>query len=124
MKIAIVGSRDYPDLDRVRRFVTELPPGTVVVTGGARGVDRTAEETAEACGLEVLVLTADWDGIGRSAGLVRNEEIVEEADEIVAFWDGESRGTVHTLTLAVEAGKSVTVFGPGGEELRDGPWSG
>jgi hypothetical protein len=53
---------------------------------------------------------------------VRNQDVIDEADEVVALWDGESRGTIQALTLAVEAGKPVTVYGPTGEEIEEGPW--
>lgn len=116
-KIAVVGSRDYRRLDLVERFVRRLAPGAdyTIVSGGARGVDRKAEDTARAVGLPVLILLADWGLWGRSAGMRRNTRIVEEADEIVAFWDGESRGTEDTILKGRAAGKPVTVFGPDGE---------
>ena len=117
MKVAVIGSRDYPLLDLVRRLVLDLPPDTVVVSGGARGVDRTAEETARARGLEVIVLEPDWEE-GRHAGLARNEDIVEAAEEVIAFWDGESRGTAHAVRRALEAGKTVRVLGPRGEAVE------
>jgi len=123
MKLALIGSRGYPALDLVRRFVVDLPADTIVVSGGARGVDSAAEDAARAVGLCVLVLEPDWETLGRRAGLVRNEEVIDEVDEVVAWWDGESRGTVHALQLAGEAGKPVTVFGPHGEKIEDGPWS-
>ena len=123
LRLALIGSRDYPDLERVRRFVDDLPLGTVVVSGGARGVDSAAERAAREAGLRVVVLEPDWAGLGRRAGLARNQDVVDQSDEVVAWWDGASRGTVHALRLAVEAGKPVTVFGPGGEEIERGPWS-
>ena len=122
-RLALIGSRDYPSPDRVRRYVRGLPPGTVVVSGGARGVDSVAEEAARAAGLEVVVLRADWKRLGRGAGLARNHDVVDTAEEVVAWWDGESRGTLHTLRVAVVAGKRVTVFGPDGCELKSGPWA-
>src|SRR5438876_1013034 len=116
MRLSIVGSRDYPDLDLVKRFVAELPAGTVVVTGGARGVDRAAEEAAKARGLEVVVLRPNWK-LGKGAGLAGNQKIVAEADEVVAFWDGKSRGTSHAIAAAAKAGRRVRVFGGDGVEL-------
>jgi hypothetical protein len=124
MKIAVIGSRDFEDLGLVKRYVLEeLPDDAMVVTGGARGVDQATEEAAEARGLEVLVLEPDWEGLGKRAGLLRNEDIVEEAELVVAFWDERSKGTVHALKLAVEAEKPVRVFGPDGREIEEGPWS-
>jgi len=123
MKVAVVGSRDYRRLDLVRSFVAGLHADTVVVSGGARGVDTEAEEAAEARGLEVVVLEPEWDRLGRAAGLIRNKDIVNAADRVVGFWDGASRGTVHSLRLAVKSGKPVLVFGPTGEVMDRGPWS-
>ena len=109
MKVAVVGSRDFPHLAAVRRFVLSLEKGTVIVSGGARGVDREAELTAYEAGLAVHILWADWKTHGRRAGLLRNEEIVAYADSVVAFWDGKSTGTMHTISLAKKAGKPSEV---------------
>jgi hypothetical protein len=112
MRVAIVGSRDYPDLDQVVQFVRGLPSDTVVVSGGARGVDRTAEQTARACGLRTLIFPADWTRHGKRAGFLRNDQILAAAEEVVAFWDGRSPGTADTIRKARRAGKRVKVFGP------------
>jgi hypothetical protein len=112
MRIAIVGSRGYPDLDEVRAFVRSLPSGTVVVSGGAHGVDAVAENEARKCGLTVDIYLADWKNRGGAAGFLRNHTIVENADEVVAFWDGVSRGTSHTIAIARRKGKPVTIHQP------------
>lgn len=111
-RLAIVGSRDYPHHDRVRAFVRRLKPTTTVVSGGARGVDRIAEEEARRIGLpEPIVLLAEWDRHGRSAGKIRNTKVVRACDYLVAFWDGRSDGTRDAIEKAREAGKLFHVFG-------------
>lgn len=117
MKIAIVGSRNYPDLEVVRQFVREQPTTTCIVSGGAKGVDRAAEDEARRRGLEVEIHFPDWDVHGKSAGFIRNRAIVESADEVVAFWDGTSRGTKHSIDLAHKAGKPVRVIQSEPEEI-------
>ncbi len=106
MKIAIVGSRDYHDMRRVIRYVKSLPPDTIVVSGNARGVDQMSEETARSCGLEVISIPARWereDGTtDRSAGYKRNIEIIEQVETVIAFWDGKSKGTLHSITEAAK----------------------
>lgn len=109
MKIAIVGSRDFSDLAQVTSYVATLPPDSIVISGGARGVDQQAEEAARARGLQVIVHKPDWDKYGRMAGIVRNRLIVEEADTLVAFWDGKSRGTKSSIDLANEKGIPVVI---------------
>lgn len=126
-RIAIVGSRDYPDLPSVRAFVRSLPDNAVIVSGGARGVDQEAERAAKARGLRTMIFPADWRTYGRRAGYVRNEQIVDNADEIVAFWNSKSPGTADTIRKAQAAGKPARIFRAGGcvpssaRERRLGP---
>ena len=110
MRLAIVGSREYAHPDKVRGFVSNLAADTVVVSGGARGVDTWAAEAAKARGLEVQIFPAMWGAYGKRAGFMRNKQIVEAADGVVAFWDGQSKGTQHTISLAKEAGKPVRII--------------
>lgn len=107
--VAIVGSRDFPDLAVVRRYVSRLPIGTTVVSGGARGVDSMAETTARECGLKVISYKADWKGKGKGAGFERNQDIIGTATRVVAFWDGKSCGTQHSIGLAKRWGKPVEI---------------
>lgn len=113
MKVAIVGSRGYPELEHVRQLVRKLDASDVVITGGAPGVDQTAEDEARLRGLEVVVLHADWRAHGPSAGPIRNTAIVRACDRLVAFWDGTSRGTLDAITKARARGLLVTIKRPG-----------
>lgn len=112
MRVAIVGSRDFPRLDLVRQFVWELERTTVVVSGGAAGVDSVAVEEAKRLGMPYEVYPADWNRYGRRAGIVRNQQIVDASIEVVAFWDGKSRGTKSTMDMARAAGKKLSVVMP------------
>jgi predicted Rossmann fold nucleotide-binding protein DprA/Smf involved in DNA uptake len=108
-KVAIVGSREFKRLDLVIAYVNALPPDTVVVSGGARGVDRTAEEAAEKRGLTTLIFPAEWDKYGLQAGFLRNRLLVKACDYVCAFYNGTSRGTWDTIQKAKKAGKRVVV---------------
>ena len=110
MRIAVVGSRDFPRLGEVRSFVRRLPVGTTLVSGGARGVDTVAEVAAREVGIPVEIHPADWNRHGRGAGPLRNTRIVESSDVVVAFWDGRSPGTADTLRKARLARRPVRVF--------------
>lgn len=123
MKVAIVGSRDYPHMEKVRAYVTSLArwdSATVIVSGGARGVDQVAETSARANGLAVESFPADWS-TGRGAGMDRNTKIVDAADRVVAFWDEQSRGTHDTITKALKAGKLHMVRGRRGQLMDKVP---
>lgn len=112
MRIAVVGSRKWTDLARVRKLVMELPKGTVIISGGAQGVDQAAEKAARAAGLTSHVITPDYPTFGRVAPLHRNRKIIEAAEHVVAFWDGLSGGTANALAWAATLGRPVTVHLP------------
>jgi hypothetical protein len=116
MKIAIVGSRDFPALHLVTELVGLLPEDTIVVSGKARGVDITAENAAKARGLQVdsyPVTKEEWKANPKTAGLIRNRKIEKNAQACIAFHDGKSTGTAHTISLFVGANKPMTVVHPG-----------
>jgi predicted Rossmann fold nucleotide-binding protein DprA/Smf involved in DNA uptake len=115
MKIAVVGSRDYPDLGQVSDFIKKIAskyPDATIVSGGAKGVDTTAQLMAEALNLSTEIFLPDWEAFGRSAGYKRNVQIVEAAEVVVAFQFNGSRGTQHTIEIARKAGKRVYVYTP------------
>jgi predicted Rossmann fold nucleotide-binding protein DprA/Smf involved in DNA uptake len=116
MKVAIVGSRNYPHEDLVREFVRRLmarDPKLVIVSGGARGPDSWAETEARRHSVPVDIIPADWDTHGRRAGILRNSTIVARSERVIAFWDGKSNGTMDTVRKAKAQGKKVVVIGPG-----------
>ena len=112
MKIAIVGSREYPNMQKVVDYINNLPLDTVIVSGGARGVDRTAETTAKGRGMKTQIFTPNWEKHGRKAGIMRNTDIVEAADKVVAFWDGVSNGTRDSIRKAQQMGKELEIIKP------------
>lgn len=90
MKTAIIGSRNITNVD-LSRFI---PSGTTeIVSGGARGVDTVAKEYANRNGLKLTEFLPDYERFGRGTPLKRNITIIENADIVLAFWDGKSRGT-------------------------------
>jgi hypothetical protein len=114
-RIGIVGSRHFASREVVQRFLESMPRDAIVVSGGAEGVDSWSVEIGRSLGMQTLVFQADWHRRGRKAGPIRNAEIVGHIDELVAFWDGRSRGTLNTIALATKAGLPVTVFDQAGD---------
>ena len=110
--LAIVGSRSYPNLEQVREFVRSLPDSTVVLSGGAAGVDHVAVKEAKACGLATVVIRPAYEMHGKEALLIRDKAIAEQCDSLVAFWDGTSTGTAHVMRCAKRLGKSVRALTP------------
>lgn len=114
-RVIVAGSRsftDYATMERVLDHVlSELVHGGTVeiVSGTARGADRLGERYAEEHDLELSQFPADWKKYGKRAGIVRNEEMAVYATHLVAFWDGESKGTRHMIAKARELGLGVIV---------------
>lgn len=107
MKVAIVGSRDL----FVDDFDDLLPSGvTEIISGGARGIDSCARAYAMRKGIPLREFRPDYARYGRGATHVRNREIVDAADCVVAFWDGQSRGTAGTMRYAEKCGKTVVCW--------------
>jgi len=110
-KVAIAGSRNFKDLDMVREYLWDWHPACIhIVTGGAEGPDSVAEEWARDNKLPLTVIKPDWAKHGKKAGILRNIDIVSQADEVVAFWDGESRGTKSTIEFALAQKKNLMVY--------------
>ncbi len=125
-KVAIIGSREYPNIQAVRSAVLDLEPGTVIVTGGwwdrlgqsmtpTRGVDRIAASLGAQH--HIVVLVAGPIGGGNLAGKIRNPTVADIADRALAFWDRKSKGTEGTVDNFRELGKPVRLYGPSGEEI-------
>ena len=113
VNIAIVGSRAYPRLDQVKRYVGMLPGiGVTVLSGGAQGVDTAAQDEADEQGIPTRIFLPEWGTLGRRAGVVRNAQLVDAADLLVAFWDGESRGTRNAIHHARNMVKPFVVVFP------------
>lgn len=101
--LAVVGSRGFNNYPLLKRTIDKLRETTKVVrivSGGARGADTLGERYAREHQIETLIYKPDWDRHGRRAGVLRNEDIVEAADLVLAFWDGKSPGTRNTIGRA------------------------
>lgn len=112
MKLAVVGSRDFNNYSLAEKAISELVQKnsiTELISGGAGGADLLAERYAKEHSIPITVHRPDWAGHKRGAGHRRNETIVNSADLVLAFWDGKSKGTKHTLDLACKLGKKVHI---------------
>lgn len=107
MKIAIIGSRGL-HVDDLENY---LPDGlTEIVSGGAKGIDRDAERYAQNNHIKITVFLPEYDRYGRGAPIIRNKQIVDYADEVIAFWDGNSRGTRSVIEYCKKQEKKITVI--------------
>jgi hypothetical protein len=109
MKTAVIGSRGFNDYVLLKQtldacFISEI------ISGGAIGADQMAERYAEEKGIATLIFKPNYAAFGRRAPLVRNKEIVNTSERVIAFWDGKSRGTAHAVSYAKSRGKRVDII--------------
>jgi uncharacterized phage-like protein YoqJ len=96
MKVAVVGSRGITNKEMIFG-VLENYDITSIVSGGAIGVDTIAEEYANSLNIQTEIFLPDWKQYGRAAGIIRNRDIIENSQMTIAFWDGESKGTLSSI---------------------------
>lgn len=121
-RVIIAGSREFTDYEIAERAIFEafrnidITGPIRIVSGHCRGVDILGERYAEKYGLKLSVFPADWKRYGRRAGYIRNSEMAEFASgdnssaDLIAFWDGKSRGTKMMIDIANKKGIRVHVF--------------
>ena len=102
MRVVIAGSRHFNDYDLLKErcdFYLQGHHVDAILCGECRGADLLGKRYAEERGIPVESYPADWDKYGRAAGQIRNKQMADHADCLIAFWDGESKGTKGMIRL-------------------------
>lgn len=118
MKTIIAGSRSIKNYNKVAEIINRYNEDlnfqdltiTEVVSGGANGVDSLGEIWAEEHDIPFKRFPADWDIHGKSAGYIRNEEMADYADALLAIWDAKSRGTKHMIDIMHKMKKPIEII--------------
>ena len=116
LKVIIAGGRDFTNRNQAATEIYNLveahnlPDTFTVISGGARGADKVGEYLAELWDLPLEIYPANWDKHSKSAGYIRNKQMGDIADVLVAFWDGKSKGTMHMINTMKQQHKPVFVF--------------
>ena len=116
INLAVVGSRTFNDYEYLKKILSWFSCKRII-SGGAQGADTLAKRYAAEHAIPFKEYLPNWDLYGMSAGFIRNKLIVDDADELVAFHDGKSKGTAHSIKLAEEAGKPVHIFWPTDDDI-------
>jgi hypothetical protein len=112
MRLAVAGGRDYRLTERdyiVLADIHRREKIDILLHGGCRGADLDAAQWALDHGIATETFTAAWDLYGKAAGPLRGEQMVDNADMLVAFPGG--RGTRHAIAYAKKQGKRLLVIG-------------
>jgi predicted Rossmann fold nucleotide-binding protein DprA/Smf involved in DNA uptake len=109
MIFAVVGSRSFRNYEFLATQLKKYPI-EAIVSGGANGADALANRYARKHNIEIREILPDWGKHGKSAGPIRNKQIVQACSEIIVFWDGKSPGTRSTINFAKLSGKPVHIY--------------
>lgn len=112
MKLAIIGSRTFKNYalmqEKIQQLV-DINTISTIVSGGAKGADELAVQFANQHQIELVIFAPEYQKYARAATMIRNRQIVDYADVMIAFWDGKSTGTKYTINHAKKRNKIVHI---------------
>ena len=125
MKVIIAGGRDFTNVTVMATTLNNLQDvdhvieieKLTLICGMARGADLTAYKLFKEAGFPIEEYPANWNQYGKQAGFIRNTQMAGVADMLIAFWDGQSRGTAHMIDTARKHNLNVVVFDYEGNPL-------
>jgi len=101
-KVVISGSKNFHNYkllkEKVKNILSKSGNDIVIISGHAEGADKLGEKFAKEEGHDLIIYPENWKKHGKSAGFKRNTRMAENADALIAFWDGKSKGTEHTIS--------------------------
>lgn len=117
LKVIIAGSRTLEDYSKfcfivgpeILQLYTSPSMSIEIVSGGARGIDTLAVKFAKQHLHPYKIMRADWDAFGKSAGYIRNKQMADYADVLIAVWDGKSKGTENMIEQMQKLNKKVII---------------
>ena len=110
--VMFCGSRSDFDEERARAiimFKLRFLDISIVVHGGAKGVDSLVDECAKKEGIEIVVFKPEYVFYGKRAPLIRNKKMVDFSDRVVALWNYKSHGTKYVIDYCNRKGVPIEV---------------
>ena len=121
MRYIVAGGRDFKNYHLINDVLPHfIEPGDEIVSGGANGADMCGEYWANTHQIPCKVFPAKWDTYGKAAGFIRNAEMGEYADVLIAFWDKRSKGTQHMIQTMKHNKKPYYVYDYHGNLIEEG----
>ena len=115
-RVIIAGSRGFNDYATLQATCDNIlsqkrmTHTIVIISGTARGADTLGEQYAHERGYTVERFSANWQLYGKAAGPIRNRQMADNADALIAFWDGNSTGTKDMITEAKKKGMAIRII--------------
>jgi hypothetical protein len=113
--LEVVGSRDFEDMELLTSILDDYIETlkedyrVIIVSGGAKGADQLAEKYTKKKGLEISIFKPDWN-LGNGGVPHSKQKIIRASHEVIAFWDGQSKGTKSSIDLAEKHEKPCTII--------------
>jgi hypothetical protein len=105
--------RDFNDYDKPKNSCDRIlvnHDDITIISGGANGADKLRELYGKENNLPVEIYPAEWDKYGKSVGYKINQNMSNNADGLIAFWNGKSKGTKHMIDITTKDGLKVIVI--------------
>jgi hypothetical protein len=112
-KVIIAGGRDFKDYEKLEKFcnvILKNKKEIQIVCGCASGADELGKKYAFEKNYKIIYFPANWKEFPRSAGIVRNKEMADYADALIAFWDGKSKGTENMIDQAKKNNLKIRII--------------
>jgi len=113
INVSVTGSRSIKDramVFKILNTINDMYTISKIIHGGASGVDTIANEYGINKNIPIKIIKPDWDTYGKSAGMIRNNDIVKIGDLVLAIYDGSSKGTLNAITTAIRIKKNIMTF--------------
>lgn len=112
-KVIIAGGRDFNNYQKLKDFCSKILKDKTdieIVSGKAKGADSLGEKFAKKNNYPIAEFPADWNKFGKKAGFIRNKDMAEYADALIAFWNKESSGTKHIINIAKQNNLKIRIY--------------
>lgn len=111
MKVIIAGSRIISNENYIFYILDTFNFNNwTIVSGGAKGIDSLAKQYSIIKNIPFIEMKADWDKYGKSAGYIRNIEMANISNGLIAFWDQKSKGTKMMIDIMLKQKKEIKVY--------------
>ena len=110
MKVLVCGGRDFYDVNLLFNTLNKIHKErkiSSIIEGDASGADRLAGSWAISKDVKLEKFPANWKSYGRSAGMIRNKQMLEFGKPNLVIACPGGKGTANMIKLAKEANVEV-----------------